>query len=196
LTGELNPPCSHWLGNVLEGLRPNVIPADLDLAPHLSIGVVRNANAARLGNAFQPGGDVDAIAKDIVVVYDDIADMDTDPVLNSDLLRDIGILRGHGALDFDRTAGRIDGAGKFHQQAVTGGLDDAAMMGSNSGVNKGFSDRLEPRQSTFLGGTHEAAISGDICSQHRRQSSFYPLACHRCPQCPHHPSEHSAPFVG
>ena len=179
-------------------MRPKVIAGDLDLAPNLPIGVIGYANAARLGNTLQPGSNVDAVAKDIVVIDDDIADMDTDPEFNPDILRDVGILRGHGALDFDRAAGGIDGAGEFHQHAVTGGLDDAASMRSDGGVDKRFSGRLEPGQGAFLVGTHEAAISGDIRSQYRRQSPFYPVARQECPQVAVHPTYQSMAwqFVG
>ena len=175
---------------------PRSSQADLDLAPDLPIGVVRYANAARFGNALQPGGNIDAVAKDIVVVDDDIADMDANPEFNPDILRDVGVLRGHGTLDFDRAAGGIDGTGEFHQHAVTGGLDDAATMGSYGGINKCFSGRLEPGQGAFLVGTHEAAISGDIRRQHRRQSPFYPFAGQEYPQWPTSLSKHSGHVAG
>ena len=150
LTAELNPPCSHGFGNVLEGLRPKVVPTDLDLAPDLPIGVVGYANATRLGNALQPGGNVDPVAKDIVFIDDNVADVDADPKFDPDILRYVSVLRGNGALDFDRAAGGIDGAREFHQHAVTGGLDDAATIGSDCRVNNGFSGRLEPGQRAFL----------------------------------------------
>jgi len=64
LTAKLNPPSSHWLGNVLEGLRPKVITGDLDLASDLPIGIVRHANSAGLSNALQARDDVDAVVED------------------------------------------------------------------------------------------------------------------------------------
>jgi hypothetical protein len=181
-TAKFDPPRPHGLGNVLQGLRPKVIPTDLDLAANLPISVIGYTYAARLSDTLQPSRNVDAIAKDIVVVDNDIADMNADPVLNSDILRDVRVLRGHGTLDFDRAAGGIDRAAKFYQQAVTSGLDDAASMGSDSRVNNGFSGGLEPSQGAFLVTAHEAAVSSNIRSQHRRQSPLYPLACQWCPQ--------------
>ena len=41
---------------------------------------------------------------------------------------DAGVPLGHRLLHLDRAAHRIDDAGKFHQQAVAGGLDDAAVV--------------------------------------------------------------------
>ena len=146
------------------------------------MGFIGHANPARFGNTFKPSGNVDAVAKDVVVVDDDIADMDAEPEFNSHILRDVGVLRGHRALDLNRATGCIDGAGEFHKHAVTGRLDDAATVGSYSRVNKSFSGRLESGQCAFLVGTHEATISSDICRQHSRQSPFYPVARQRSPQ--------------
>jgi hypothetical protein len=107
--------------------------------------------------------------------------MDTDPEFDPHVLWDVSVVHCHGTLDFDRAAGSIDGTGEFHKHTVPGGLDDASTMGSYGRVNKSFSGRFEPAQSAFLVGTHEAAISGDISRQHRRQSPFYPVTCQWCP---------------
>ena len=100
LTTKHSPPHPHRLGNVLEGLRPEVIAGNFDLAPDLPIGVIRYANSAWLGNALQPRGDIDAITENIVVVDDNVADMDADAKFDPLILRQGGILLGHPALDF------------------------------------------------------------------------------------------------
>src|SRR5712672_3445295 len=41
-------PRAHGFGDVLQGLRANIIVNDVDFSSDLAIGVVRNANAARL----------------------------------------------------------------------------------------------------------------------------------------------------
>jgi hypothetical protein len=107
--------------------------------------------------------------------------MDPDTKFDSPILRHGRISLGHTALDFHRAAYCIDGAGKLYQHAVAGRFDRAASMGSYSGVNKSFSSRLEPGQGAFLVGTHEAAISGDIRSQHRRQSPVHALSGQKIP---------------
>ena len=142
LTTKLNPPRPHRLGNVLEGLRPKVVAGNLDLAPDLPIGVIRHADAARLGDAFKPSGDVDAVTEDVVVIKNDVTDVDTDAKFDPLIFRYSGILLGHTALHFNRTSNRINCAGKLDQHTVTGCLDDAAAMGGYSGVNKGLSDSL------------------------------------------------------
>ena len=50
---------------------------------------------------------------------------------------------GHLALHLDRAAHRIDDAGELDQQAVAGGLDDAAAMLGDFGVDKFAPQRLQ-----------------------------------------------------
>ena len=121
---------------------PKIVTGDLDLAPDLPIGVIRHANAARLGDAFKPRGDIDAVTEDVVVIKNDVTDVDADAEFDPLILRYSGILLGHTALHFNRTSHRINCAGKLDQHTVTGCLDDAAAMGGYSGVNKGLSDSL------------------------------------------------------
>ena len=142
LTTKPNPPRPHWLGNVLEGLRPKVVAGNLDLAPDLPIGVIGYAYAARLGDALKPRGDVDAVTENVVVIKNDVTDMDADAEFDPLILRHSGILLGHAALHFNRTSNRINCAGKLDQHAVAGRLDDAASMGGYSGVSNGLSDSL------------------------------------------------------
>jgi hypothetical protein len=43
----------------------------------------------------------------------------------------LGIKFRHRALDCQRTLHRVDDAGEFQQQPITGGLDDAAAVRGN-----------------------------------------------------------------
>jgi hypothetical protein len=49
---------------------------------HLPPSILRNRDTARFGDALDPRRDVDAVAKDILAVYDDIADVDADAKLD------------------------------------------------------------------------------------------------------------------
>jgi hypothetical protein len=53
----------HGLGNILEMLRSHIITDNLGLAPDLPMSVIGYANAARFGNTFKAGSNVDAVAK-------------------------------------------------------------------------------------------------------------------------------------
>ena len=129
-------------------------------------------------NAFEPGGDVDAVAVDVVVVADDVAEIDADAELDAPLGRHIGIALGHLALHLDRAAHRIDDAGEFDQHAVAGGFDDAAAMLRDLGIDEFAPDRLQRRERAFLVVAHQPRIAGDIGRQNRRQSPFDPLLAH------------------
>ena len=43
------------------------------------IGGTRDDDAVRFAEALQPGGDIDAIAVDVVAIDDDVAEIDADP---------------------------------------------------------------------------------------------------------------------
>jgi hypothetical protein len=135
LIGQLNAPSPHRIGNVLEVLWPEVVTCDVDLAPDLPIGVIRNANPAVFGNTLKAGSNVDAIAENVVVIENDVTNVNADAKFDPLILRHGGILLGHAALDFNRTAHRIDGAGKLDQHTVAGRLNDPASMGGYSRVN-------------------------------------------------------------
>ena len=103
---------------------------DVDPPADVLVDGVGDRDPARLGKAFDAGGDVDAVAEDVVAVDDDVADMNADPVL-----QEIGLGRavaapGHRRLEGDAALHRVHGGGEFNQQAVAGRLDDpAAMLG-------------------------------------------------------------------
>ncbi len=140
------------------------------------MGVVGDADAARLGDPLEPRRDIDAVAENIVVVEDDVADMDADAKLDPELGRHVDIPLRHRALHFHRTARRIDGAGELDQHAVAGGLDDAAVMRGDAGIDQGLPEHLQLGQRALLVTAHQPAIAGDVSRQHRRQSPIHALA--------------------
>ena len=84
---------------------PRSAKLGLDLAAHLPEGVFGEADATGLGDAFEPGGDVDAVAEDVVSLDQHVADMDTDAPFHSAFVGDARIplhrkpLQREGALD-------------------------------------------------------------------------------------------------
>ena len=142
LPTKLHPPCLHGLSNVLENLWPKIIPTDLDFTPNLPISVIRYANSTGLGNTLQPGGDVDTVSENVVVVDNDISDMNADPEFDPHILRDIGILRGQRTLDLNAATHGINGTSKLNQHAVTGSFDDTTTMEGYRRINERLPDRL------------------------------------------------------
>ena len=98
--GDKTSPASPWprrrgrethrvsanrLGDVLDAMAAERAVIEIELVPDLVVNGVRDANSAGLGERFEPGGDVDAIAEDVVAVDDDIAEIDADPQLETAL---------------------------------------------------------------------------------------------------------------
>src|SRR5205823_14268244 len=106
--------------HILENIRELVA----DLVAHDP----RDADPARFGQCLQPRRDVDAVAIDVVILGDDVAQIDPDAELDSPLDGDAGIALGHRVLHLDRAMHRVDDAGELDEETVTGGLDDAATM--------------------------------------------------------------------
>jgi hypothetical protein len=142
LTSQPYPPRSHRLSYISKGPLSHIIAGDLDLASHLPIGIIGHADPARFGDAFKAGGNIDAVAEDIIIIKNDVTDMNADAEFDPLILRHGGILLGHAALEFNRAAHCIDSAGKLDQHSVARSLDDVAAMRGDCGVNKRFSNRL------------------------------------------------------
>ena len=101
---------------------------EIELVPDLVVDGLRNADGAGLGERLEPGGDVDAIAEDVVAVDDHVAEIDADPQLETALGWD-GVVDGaRGALHLDGATQRVDDARKIRQQAVACGADDPPAM--------------------------------------------------------------------
>ena len=63
---------------------------------------------------------------------------------------DAGVPRGHRLLHRDRAARRIDDARKFHQHAVAGRLDDAAVLLGDLRIEELAAQRFEAFERAFL----------------------------------------------
>ena len=90
--------------------------------------------------------------------------------------RHAGVAQRHLALHLDRAAHRVDDAGELDQQAVAGGLDDAAAMLGDLGVDQFAAERLQRRERAFLVRAHQPRVAGDIGRQDRRQPPLDPLS--------------------
>ena len=96
----------------------------------------RYADAARLGQCLQPRRDIDAVAEDVVVLDNDVAEIDADAERDTPILGQLGVAIHHRALDLGGAADRIHDTRKFHQQSVAGGLHDPAAVLDDLGVDE------------------------------------------------------------
>jgi hypothetical protein len=103
-----------------------------------------------LGQGFDPRGDVDAVAVEVVALDDHIPEIDADAQLDAVVGPDIRVPLGHRLLHRNRAVHRIDDAGKLHQQAVAGGLDDAAPMFGDLRIDELAVQRFEAFERAIL----------------------------------------------
>ena len=152
----------HRPGDVLDPLLAAVFEGDVEPVADLVAHHPADADLTRLGQSFEAGGDVDAVAVDVALVEDDVAEVDADAELDPPLRRHVGVALGHRPLDLDGAAHRIDDAGKLDEQPVAGGLDDAAPMLLDLGIRQLAPDRLQRGERAFLVGTHQPRITGNV----------------------------------
>jgi hypothetical protein len=117
----------------------------------LPISVLRETDAAGLGDSFQSRGNIDPIAHQIAVaLLDDIAKMNPDPELNPSFRREASIALDHPVLDLDGAAHGIDHAAKLNDAPIAGALHHAPAMDGDGRIDQITAERSQPRQAQRL----------------------------------------------
>src|SRR5262249_44278959 len=96
-----------------------------------------------------------AVAKDVVALDNDVAEIDTDAEPDAPFLGQLRLAVEHAALDFGRTAHRVDDTGEFHQHTVPGGFDDAAATLGDLWVDQFPAQRVQASQRALFIGPHQ-----------------------------------------
>jgi hypothetical protein len=125
----------------------------------------RESTASRypwVGQRFQARRDIDSITKDVVAINDDVTNIDADTKVQSLIRGNAIVALGHAPLQVNCAAHCIDNAREFQQQAVTGRLDDAAVMFRDLGVDKLPPVGFQYRQRATIVHAHEARVPGHI----------------------------------
>jgi hypothetical protein len=136
------------------------------------------ANPARLSQRFEPGCDVDAVAEYIASLDDDVADIDAHAKFDAMPCRCRGVAGDHLPLHLERTAYRVDDAGKLGEQSVAGVFDHSAPVLGDLRVDQFGEMSLQALVRTLLIRAHQARIAGNIDRQDGRQSSLDPPLAH------------------
>src|SRR5580698_441109 len=158
----------HRSGDVLQRLLAEVDKGLLELVAHLTPGVLGEADAAGLGETFEPGGDVDPVAHKVTVRFlDHVAQVNSDAKLDALIGRDARIALDHAVLDRDGAAHGVDYAAKLDDDSVAGALDDPPAMRSNGGIHQIAVQLPQPRERSLLVGAHKSAVADSIGDQDR-----------------------------
>ena len=166
--------------DVLELLLALIDEADIEPAFGILLHAGRHADAARLGQALEAGGHVHAIAEDVVILDDDVADMHADAELDAPVLGHVGIAGDHPALHVDSAADGIDDAAELGQQPVARRLDQPSVMLGELGIEQKSAMGLQLPDRAFLVGADQPAVACDIGRQDGRQPPIQTLAYQGC----------------
>ena len=90
----------------------------------------------------------------------------------------IGIAFDHAALDVDGAAHRVDDADEFHQHPVAGGLDDAAAVLGDLGVDQFLAMRFQLSKRALFVNAHQPAVAGHVAREDGGQPPFDPRFSH------------------
>ena len=135
----------YRLGDILELRRAEIGDGEIEPSLDLPVGLLGQTDRARLANAFEARGDIDAVAHQIAVrLLDYIAEMDANAELNATLRRHARVALHETVLHLDCAANRIHYAAKLDEAAVAGSLDDAPVMRVDGGINQVAPQTPEP----------------------------------------------------
>ena len=171
----------RWLTNavgpdrprdVLELLLADVFEGEVELARGILLHARRDADPAGLGQRFEAGRDIDAIAKDVAVLDDDVADIDADAKLDAVVGRYTGVAPGHLALHLDGAAQCIHHTAELDEQPVAGGLDEATPVLGDFRIEELAAQRSEAFEGAALVGADQPRITRHIGREDRGETTF------------------------
>ena len=169
---EAHPEHADRPGDVLDALLAQILERDAEPVADLIAHRARDADAARLGELLQARGHVHAIAEDVVVLADHVAEVDADAKADLALRRHVAVAPRHALLDLDRARHGIRDARELDQHAVAGGLDQPPLVLGDRRVDQLETMGLETRERARLIGFHQAAVADHVGGEDGREPAF------------------------
>src|SRR5208337_3249637 len=137
-------------------------------------GVLGQGDRARLGDAFEAGGDIDAVAHQVAVGFlDDVAEMDADAKLDAPLGRKAGVTLDEAVLQLDPAAHGVDDAAELDQDPVAGALDHPAVVDGDHRIDEVAAERPQPGENAVLVGAGKPREADDVGNQNCRQLAHH-----------------------
>ncbi|HWZ72506.1 MAG TPA: hypothetical protein VN326_13665 [Casimicrobiaceae bacterium] len=115
-------------GDVLDRLLTHIVEGEIELVAHLVAHDPADADSTGFGQGFKPRCDIDAIAENVPVLYDDVAEIDADTNLDALIIGNAKVAHDHLALHLNGAPHGIDNASKLDQHPISGRLNDAALV--------------------------------------------------------------------
>ena len=160
------------LGDVLEISFTEILELRFDLAAHLAIGVVGQANSVRLSKALHARGDVHPVAMNIVILDDYVPDINADPKLEPLLLIGCCFSIHHTFLPNHSAVESVQYTSELDQQAVADELDYTAIVFGDDRFQHLVPQVSETPQCSGLILAHKARITDHIGGKNGGESAF------------------------
>jgi hypothetical protein len=132
---------------------------------------VGNADPTGLGECFEARRDIDAVAKDVAALGDDVAEVDANAKPDAPLVGRLGLAVDHPALHLGGATHPVDDAGKLHQQPVACGLDDAPVVLGDLWIDQLPAMRFEALECPLLVRSHQPRIACHIGGEDRGETA-------------------------
>ena len=149
---------------------------------HLLAHSRRHADSAWFGQRFQSRRNVDTVARDIVAVDNDVAQVDADAELDPLVRRLRLIVRLHRPLHINRAAERRIRAAEFKQHPIAGSFDHPTALFGNLRIHDAFADFAQPRKRSTIIAFHVSTEADDIGDQDRGELAGNDASIHGHPK--------------
>ena len=95
-----------------------------------------HADAADVRELLDARGNIDAVAENVLILENDVAEVYADPEFDTPVWRHVRVAPLHTLLDFHGAFHSIGHALEFNEHAVSGGLDDPALVLRDGGIDQ------------------------------------------------------------
>jgi hypothetical protein len=158
--------------DVLEPSFSDVLERHAQIVVDLLADVSGDADAVGRRERLETGGDVHAVPGNVAAIDDNVADVNADAEAKPGFDTPVGFECDHVALNVDAAFQRCGGAGELGQKAITRGLDQAATMFYDLGLDNLVPQPAQPREGQRLVVLHQSAEAGQVGNHDRRQLAF------------------------
>jgi hypothetical protein len=128
---------------------------------------IRDANIAGWTDGLEARGDVHAVAEEVFIVRDSVADVHSHSETDAPVTWHTAIKFWHTGLYLDCEANSRDYARKHHHQRVAGGVHDSSAITSEGGINKALAQRCQAGEGVSVVLADQAAeanhVGMDVC---------------------------------
>nr|WP_233421979.1 hypothetical protein [Ruegeria profundi] len=157
----------NGFGDILDLSHPQIFDGEIELGMDLFENASRHVNAIRDSQAFNACGDIYTIPVNVILIDDNVANIETDPVSHLRILRQVRISDAYIVLHVQRTPNGLNCTCKLKKQAVAHQFDDAPMSRSDNWFKKLLAMGFDPCKRAGFVISNKTAIANHIGGKYR-----------------------------